>query len=147
MKKEELIAYKEEIEEAFGECDVLTSSFNQQVKNAGNTGKRKAHNGHSWIDYWRAMTDNHKHRLTCNSCGKSIFVGKPDLIDYVDFGDKLEEHKAHGGHLWINAPKGADYTGGRYITPLCPSCNGQHDKQININKGAVCCKELGAEMK
>lgn len=147
MSTKELNAYKKEIEDAFGKCTILVSQRDHLVKNTGNTADRKAHNGHYWIEYWQAMTGNHEHRLVCSSCGKEIFVGQPTIADYVDFKDGVDKHKAHGGHIWVVAPQDAGYTGGRYITPLCPFCNGQHDKQININKDAKYCKELGAEKK
>lgn len=58
----------------------------------------------------------------------------------------MENHRAHGSHIWIKSPEDKSYVGGRYITPLCPECNGQHGKDINIRKAAVYCKELGANI-
>ena len=58
--------------------------------------------------------------------------------------DSIENHRAHGGHIWVNSHANKAYTGGRYIIPLCPECNGQHGKEIIILKGSVYCKELGA---
>ena len=39
------------------------------------------------------------------------------------------------GHLQTNK--------GRYIVPLCPYCNVQHDKDILILAGSILCKEVG----
>lgn len=36
------------------------------------------------------------------------------------------------------------FTGGRYITPLCPDCNAKRGQQIPMKKGITLCKELGA---
>lgn len=139
--------YKQFIEETYGECDVLHANSDHTKKNCGGTGNRKAPKGISWIDYWRAMTGNHSNILYCSSCGKEIFVGEPTEEQQKRFtksDDTVEKHRAQGGHVWVNATSDNDYSGGRYVTPLCPECNGQHDKHILIKKGATYCKELGA---
>lgn len=139
--------YKESIQMAYGICQILQSNYDHREKNCGGTGNRTAPKGVSWIDYWRAMTDKTVGTLTCSCCGKEIFVGEPTETqkkEYTKGVDTIEKHRAHGGHLWINSPKDNSYVGGRYITPLCPDCNGQHGKDIIIKKGAVYCKELGA---
>ncbi len=139
--------YKQEVEETFGVCTILHSNFDHKETNCGNTGGRIAHKSMSWVDYWRAMTGNTSATMCCSSCGKEIFVGEPTLEQTLKFSrgtDKVENHRAHGGHIWVKSPADKAYTGGRYITPLCPECNGQHGKEINILKGAVYCKELGA---
>lgn len=139
--------YKQEVVKNFGECTILHSNVDLKKKNCGNTGDREAYKGVSWIDYWRAMTGNTDATMCCSSCGKEIFVGEPTSAQKEMFSkgdDKVEKHRAHGGHIWVVTPANKKYTGGRYIIPLCPECNGQHGKEINIRNGSVYCKELGA---
>lgn len=139
--------YKQEVVKNFGECTILHSTVDLKKKNCGNTGDREAYKGVSWIDYWRAMTGNTDATMCCSSCGKEIFVGEPTSAQKETFSkgdDKVEKHRAHGGHIWVVAPANKKYTGGRYIIPLCPECNGQHGKDINVRKGSEYCKELGA---
>lgn len=142
--------YKKSIEDEFGECQILHANYDHDLKNCGKTGDRNAPLNLYWIDYWRAMTGNHSNMLYCSSCGKEIFNGKPTAIQKWKFSqgdDTVDKHKAHGGHVWIKSPKDKSYIGGRYITPLCPNCNGQHGKDITIKQGSVYCKELGATRK
>ena len=147
MTEAEFLAYKKEIEEQFGNCNVLTSNRDITLKNCNATSERSAEKGWSWIDYWRAMTGNHDSRLFCSSCGQVIFVGDvPKIMQdlYIATGDTIERHKAMGGHIWINSPNSAKYPEGRYITPLCPACNNKRGEDIPIIKGSRVCKELGA---
>lgn len=146
--KQELKAYKSEIESECGRCTILNVIKSNNKKNCNNTDDRKAAKGWSWIDYWRAMTGNSETQLSCASCGKIIYVGPiPKMMErmYALTGDKPENHVAHGGHVWVNTPKSGKYKGGIYIVPLCPYCNGQHGKDIIIKEGSVLCKELCAE--
>lgn len=139
--------YKNEVEKENGACQILHAEHTHNKKNCGKTGDRDAPKGVSWIDYWRAMTGNHSDTLECSSCGKTIIVGEPTEEQQKEFtkgDDTVAKHKAHGGHIWVKSPEDKSFVGGRYITPLCPKCNGQHDKEIPIRKGAVYCKELGA---
>lgn len=141
--------YKQFIEDTYGKCVVLNANKEHTKKNCGGTGNRVAPKNYSWIDYWRAMTGNYSSTMVCSSCGKEIFVGSPTEEQKKKFSkgdDTIEKHRAQGGHVWVNAPSNKDYSGGRYITPLCPECNGQHDKHIPIRKGAEYCKELGANI-
>lgn len=141
--------YKQFIEENYGECDVLQASCDHEKKNCGGTSNRFAPKSISWIDYWRAMTGNHGTIMTCSSCGKELFVGEPTEEQKKKFtkgDDTIEKHRAQGGHVWVNAPSDKGYSGGRYITPLCPECNGKHDQHIPIRKDAIYCKELGASI-
>lgn len=145
--KQELIKYKSEILNEYGRCTLLRVKKSNFKKNCSNTGERKAFKGWSWIDYWRSMTGISDNQLTCASCGKKIYVGPiPQMMEKMfDLtGDKADNHVAQGGHVWVNAPKSASYRGGRYIVPLCPYCNGQHDKEIIIKSGSILCKEVGA---
>ena len=139
--------YKNEVEKIFGVCTILHSSIDHKETNCGSTGGRTAYKGESWINYWREMTGMKATTMYCSSCGKEIFVGEPTPLQKSRFSigdDNVENHRAHGGHIWVDAPANKEYTGGRYITPLCPECNGQHGKEIDIRKGSVYCKELGA---
>ena len=139
--------YKQEVEKENGECQILHSVCDHNEKNCGKTSDRNAPKNVSWIDYWRAMTENYSNTLVCSSCGKVIIVGEPTDDQKKEFSkgdDTIEKRKAHGGHIWIKTPSDKSYIGGRYITPLCPHCNGQHDKEIPVRKDAVYCKELGA---
>lgn len=132
MTNNELNNYSQEVGKEFGECTILTAEGNLTIHNAGNTSGRKAYKGADWIDYWQALSGNHSHVLYCSSCGKKIIVGQATFQEHLEFsknGDSVEKHKACGGHLWVSAPQGANYTGGRYITPLCPACN---NKEIRI---------------
>lgn len=146
--KQELMAYKSDIVSDFGSCTVLNVTKDNLMTNCNNTADRKAAKGWSWIEYWRAMTGKTDTQLSCASCGKLIYVGSiPKMMErmYALTGDEPEKHIAHGGHVWVNAPKDAKYSGGRYIVPLCPYCNGQHGQKILIKEGSVLCKELGSE--
>lgn len=146
---QELKEYKESIEKECGKSTVLKVNIDNEKTNCSNTGNRSAKNGWSWIDYWRAMTGTFKTQLNCSSCGKTIFVGPaPKMMEnmFVRTGDKAENHTAIGGHVWVETPGSTKYKGGRYITPLCPHCNSQHDKKIIIKKGSLLCKEVGAEV-
>lgn len=139
--------YKEEIEKRFGVCDILDVTMDIKLKNADKTGDRDAYNYVDWIDYWRAITEKFATTLKCSSCGKTIIIGEPSEAQRRLFSlgdDTVAKHKAEGGHIWITAPEGANYSGGRYITPLCPSCNAKRGQQITIKKGSVLCKEKGA---
>lgn len=150
MTSDELNNYSQEVRKECGECTILTAERNLIIHNAGNTSSRKALNGADWIDLWQALSGNHSHILYCSSCGKKIIVGQATLQEYLEFcknGDSIEKHKACGGHLWITAPQDADYTGGWYITPLCPACNNKREQDIQIRKGSILCKELGANKK
>lgn len=146
--KQELKKYKSEIESDYGHCTILKVNKSNSKTNCNKTAERNAPRGWPWIEYWRAMTGNPDIHLTCASCGTTIFIDSiPKMMErmYTLTGDKLENHIAHGGHVWVNAPQGAKYTGGRYIVPLCPHCNGQHGKEIMIKEGSILCKELGVE--
>ncbi len=146
--KKDLEKYKHEFETEYGKCRILTSNQDTTLKNCSNTSNRVAPKGWSWIDYWRAMTDDANTTLTCSSCGKVIYVGEiPTIIKelYLLTDDKPENHKALGGHVWVNKPSKGNYEGGIYITPLCPECNNKRDESIPVLKGTKICKELGAE--
>lgn len=139
--------YKDSIVKEFEDPQILHANNDHNEKNCGGTGDREAPKGISWIDYWRAMTNNTANTMYCSSCGKEIFVGDPTEEQKKKFSvgnDTIEKHRAHGGHIWVESSSDKSYPGGRYITPLCPNCNGQHDKDIPIKKGSVFCKEVGA---
>jgi len=149
MTESEFNEYKKEIEEQYGSCKVLTAHRDNILKNSEGTGDRGAEKGWTWIDYWRAMTGNHESRLFCSSCGQVIFVGDvPKIMKelYIATGDTVEQHRAIGGHVWIEEPISGQYPGGYYITPLCPECNAKRGEEIPIIKGSRVCKELGAKV-
>lgn len=142
--------YKDEIESTFEPCTKLEATSDTTLLNANKTGDRDAYKGISWINYWRAMSGKTSSTMCCSSCGKEIFVGKPTPAQKIRFSvgdDNVDNHRAEGGHIWVNAPKEANNTGGRYITPLCPSCNAKRGQQITIKKGSELYKELGATKK
>lgn len=117
-----------------------------EVKNANKTSDRDADKGVAWIIYWRAMTENHDEPLHCSSCGKEIFtdaIPPSKQLEYALFGDN-SSHKAEGGHIWLQGID--DQPGGRYITPLCPSCNAKRGQKIPVIKGSIIFKELGAKI-
>lgn len=145
---QELSEYCKIITKEFGKVTRLRVQKDNEKLNCNNTGGRTAYKGWPWIEYWRAMTQTTKTQLSCSSCGKVIFVGpipKMMLTMFALTDDKPENHVAHGGHVWVNAPKTASYEGGRYITPLCPHCNGQHGKKMMIKADSLLCKEVGAK--
>ena len=147
MTAQEFINYKAEVEESFGNCSVISSNMAGTMTNADKTGDREAYKSWDWIDYYRAMTGNHNETFFCSSCGKEI-TNNPSLVQCLRFSngdDKPQKHKALGGHIWITAQEGDSFTGGRYITPLCPECNAKRGKQIPMRKGITLCKELGAK--
>lgn len=137
--------YKKEIEANNKGYMTLCVGDDVFLQNGNNTSERKAPKGYSWIDYWRAMSGNHSSRLECSSCGRMIFAdGVPPMMTtmYSMMGLDEKEHIAVGGHLLVKDPQSHDYSGGFYIAPLCPKCNGQRGKNINIKKGTVLCKEV-----
>lgn len=147
MTVADLKSYRDKFVEEFEVPAIRTVIKEVLFKNADNTGDRDAHGGVSWIDYWRAVTQNYATILHCSSCGKEIVVGEPTFEQKLDWdleGEPEEAHKAVGGHIWLIAPKDADWQGGRYITPLCPACNAKRGQQIFLRKGSVLCKEVGA---
>lgn len=146
MTDKELNDYKAEVEKNFGTCTILTSNSSGSMTNANKTGDRDAYKGIDWIDYWRAMTEDYSNTLYCSSCGKEI-TNNPSLSQYARFSqgdDSPGKHKAFGGHIWVTAGPNETFTGGRYITPLCPDCNAKRGQQIPMKKGITLCKELGA---
>lgn len=147
MTDAELKSYRIRFVQEFGEPHLRKVTKEGLFKNAERTGDRSAHGGISWIDYWRAMTGNHATTLYCNSCGKEIVIGAPNVFQRIKYGNNGEtetEHQACGGHIWLTAPAGADWQGGRFITPLCPACNAQRGEHIPLREGSILCKELGA---
>ena len=147
MNEQELNAYRARFAQEFGEPHVRRVVREGLFKNAERTGDRSAHGGISWIDYWRAMTSNHATTLHCSSCGKEIIIGAPTVFQQIEYGyngETEEDHRAYGGHIWLTAPAGADWQGGRFITPLCPACNAKRGEQIPLKENSVLCKELGA---
>lgn len=78
---------------------------------------------------------------------KVIFVGNPtpeQLRQNLPVGVDIETHRAHGGHIKIEAPDEAVWSGGRYITPLCPACNEKRGQYILLQKDTLLCQEVGA---
>ena len=147
MTSAELSSYQTNFVQSFDAPTILTVNEGGMFKNAEKTGDRDAHGGVSWIDYWRAITRNHATILHCSSCGKEIVTGEPTFGQKVDWelsGETEDQHKAEGGHIWLTAPKNANWQGGRYITPLCPACNAKRGQQIFLRAGSVLCKEVGA---
>ncbi len=136
MNEQELNAYRARFAQEFGEPHVRRVVKEGLFKNAERTGDRSAYGGISWIDYWRAMTGNHATTLRCSSCGKEINAGVSAILN--------PENRAYGGHIWLTAPAGADWQGGRFITPLCPACNAKRGEQIPLKEESILCKELGA---
>jgi len=137
--------YKREIESTHKDYVTLRVGDDVFLQNGNNTSERKAPKGFSWIDYWRAMSGNHKSQLECCSCGKMIFVdGIPPIMSKMYKLMNIDENDyiALGGHLMVEEPQSHDYVGGFYIAPLCPKCNAQRGYKIKIRKGTALCKEV-----
>lgn len=137
--------YKLQIESEHKDYTTLCVDENTMLQNGSNTTDRKAPKGFSWIDYWRAMSGNHKSQLECSSCGKMIFVdGIPPMMSKMYKLMNIDENDyiALGGHLLVKEPQSHDYVGGFYIAPLCPKCNAQREYKIQIRKGTILCKEV-----
>ena len=138
-------AYKKRIEDKHIDYVTLYVEQDAELPNGNNTAGRKAPEGLSWINYWRAMSGNHKSQLECSSCGKMIFVdGIPQIMSKMYKLMNIDENDyiAHGGHLLVEESQSHDYVGGFYIAPLCPKCNAQRGYKIKIRKGTVLCKEV-----
>ena len=145
----ELENYRQNVVRNFGDPEVLTVRVGGYALNAGHTGNRDAHGGKSWINYWRAITGKYDIILHCSSCGKIIFVGEltqAQIRQYLPIGANIEDHRAHGGHIWLTPQDGEKWPRGRYITPLCPACNAKHGQRILIKAGSILCKEVGANV-
>lgn len=137
--------YKREIESTHKDYVTLRVGDDVFLQNGNNTSERRAPKGFSWIDYWRAMSGNHKSQLECCSCGKMIFVdGIPPIMSkmYKQMNIDENDYIALGGHLMVEEPQSHDYVGGFYIAPLCPKCNAQRGYKIKIRKGTALCKEV-----
>lgn len=137
--------YKREIESTHKDYVTLRVGDDVFLQNGNNTSERRAPKGFSWIDYWRAMSGNHKSQLECCSCGKMIFVdGIPPIMSKMYKLMNIDENDyiALGGHLMVEEPQSHDYVGGFYIAPLCPKCNAQRGYKIKIRKGTALCKEV-----
>lgn len=137
--------YKREIESTHKDYVTLRVGDDVFLQNGNNTSERKAPKGFSWIDYWRAMSGNHKSQLECCSCGKMIFVdGIPPIMSKMYKLMNIDENDyiALGGHLMVEEPQSHDYVGGFYIAPLCSKCNAQRGYKIKIRKGTALCKEV-----
>ena len=137
--------YKRKIESTHKDYVTLYVGDDVFLQNGNNTSERKAPKGFSWIDYWRAMSGNHKSQLECCSCGKMIFVdGIPPIMSKMYKLMNIDENNyiALGGHLLLKEPQSHDYAGGFYIAPLCPKCNAQRGQKIKIRKGTFLCKEV-----
>ena len=149
LTEQEPKEYKAKVEQEYGECAIYVVPEDCEMYNCGDTGGRKAPFGFSWTDFWRAMTEHYAQEMHCSSCGKELFAGNgPSLKQYIDSEidfENLAKHKSHGGHVWLDKPEDTGIEGGRYITPLCPEHNGQHNKHIPIKKGSVLCKEIIAK--
>lgn len=137
--------YKREIESTHEDYVTLYVGDDVFLQNGNNTSERKTPKGFSWIDYWRAMSGNHKSQLECCSCGKMIFIdGIPPIMSKMYKLMNIDENDyiALGGHLMVEEPQSHDYVGGFYIAPLCPKCNAQRGYKIKIRKGTVLCKDV-----
>lgn len=140
--------YKREIESTHKDYVTLCVGDDVFLQNGNNTSERKAPKGYSWIDYWRAMSGNHESSLECSSCGKMIFVDEiPQILKkmYGLMGLNENENIALGGHMVVPEPHSHNYSGGFYIAPLCPKCNGQQGKNIKIKKGTTLCREIAVD--
>lgn len=149
MNEKELKEYKAKVEQVYGECAIYVVPEDCEMYNCGDTSGRKAPDGISWTDFWRAMTGYYEQELHCSSCGKELFAGNiPTMRQFISGEIDVEnsdKHKSHGGHIWLDKPEDSSFKGGRYITPLCPEHNGQREKLIPIKKGSVLCKEIVAK--
>lgn len=137
--------YKVQIQAEHSDYKTLFVSKDSMLQNAEDTSGRNAPKGFSWIDYWRAMSGNHKSVLECSSCGKMIFAdGIPPMMAKIYSKMELDEnqHIAVGGHLLVPEPHASDYAGGFYIAPLCQKCNALRGENIIIRKGSILCKEF-----
>ena len=138
-------AYKKRIEDKYTDYATLYVGQDAELQNGNSTTERKAPEGLSWINYWRAMSGNHKSQLECSSCGKMIFVdGIPPIMLKMYKAMNIDENDciALGGHLLVEEPQSHDYVGGLYIAPLCSQCNAQRGNMITIKKGTFLCKEI-----
>lgn len=100
----------------------------------------------AWHKFWQVAVIKLDNEMECSCCGKKIYtlINDPRCIDASrgldenGENDKPENHKAHGGHIYVksNIPECL------YITPLCPYCNGQHGKNITIRKGSIIVEEI-----
>lgn len=117
-----------------------------EIFNANNTSDREADKGVTWIEYWRAMTGLFENPLHCSSCGKEIYTGEIPAAASLRYKLARDNtsHKAVGGHIWL--PGTDSQPGGRYIIPLCPSCNAKRGQHIPVIAGSLIFKELGAKV-
>lgn len=101
----------------------------------------------AWHKYWQIAAIKLDNEMECSCCGKKIYTLTSDPrcikesrgFDEEGNPDQPEKHKAHGGHIYV---KDVAIPAGLYITPLCPYCNAQHDKNISIREGAIIVEEI-----
>jgi hypothetical protein len=127
----------------------IANADNIQFNQGKTSGRTPCCNIDAWHKYWQINSMKFDNEMVCSSCGKKIYTLTSDPrcieasrgLDEEGKKDQPENHKAHGGHIYVrsNVPECL------YITPLCPYCNGQHEKDIIIRKGSVIVEEICSE--
>lgn len=117
-----------------------------KIRNAGDTSDRHpCCDIGAWHRYWQIATANFDNMMYCSCCGKPIFSDVSDARcanvalgkDEEGKQDTPEKHQAHGGHIIIDCFGKDNY----FITPMCPHCNGQHNKVLPLLKDSIVVKE------
>lgn len=138
MTEKELIEYRNRLLCVVPNLKTITLDRNYTYINTPNTSDRKAPDGISWINFWRAVSGLYDNEMTCSCCGNPI---KAELSQTDD--DKLQ---AHGAHVMKSI---IDRDGKRrlllfknYITPLCSACNNHNKLDITLRQDSVLVQEI-----
>ena len=141
-----LNAKLQEMKKELPQVEVYYAKHDTVILNGGDTSNRHpcCEIG-AWHKYWQIATMNFDNMMSCSCCGKPIFSDITDErchnvslgMDEEGNPDCPEKHQAHGGHIVIDF-FGKDVF---FITPMCPHCNGQHDKELPLLKDALVVKE------
>ncbi len=138
MSENELKSYREKYIAQFGDPIIIKKPTNFKVINPAETSNRRAWNNISWIDYWRALTECYEETLNCVCCGCLIFENSSSSCLDVS---PCETMKALGGHIYFNE-EDESYSG-YYIAPMCPKCNSNDNRYIELNDDVELCAEIG----
>lgn len=155
MNESELKRYAQEFCMENGKPNVIRLCNDKIVRNLPESSTHVAWRKVSWIDYWRALTENYKNQQECACCGKIIFAD----VDTKECQELVKIHRlsgrseitadvfqAEGAHIVLD--NGVERYDGTYIVPLCKKCNNRaNDEHFKIKAGSILCEEIDYSIK